>query len=180
VKQLGAILLESGVLSEDQLMDAVDEQQERGQSLGRTLVEMGLISESQLVRALASQVGMEFVELAEYPVDRAAVALVPAAVCRRHNALPVGLSDGILRVAMSNPGNVVAVDDFRTITRLQVEPVVATHDDVINAIDRFCRADTELEDLQESLSRRASSTSTTWTSAPRSRTTRPSCASLTC
>src|SRR6478735_6585621 len=98
-------------------MDAIDEQQQRGQSLGRTLVEMGLISESQLVRALASQVGMEFIELAEYPVDRAAVALVPATVCRRHNALPVSLKDGVLRVAMSNPGNVVAVDDFRSITR---------------------------------------------------------------
>jgi len=152
VKQLGSILLESGALTEDQLMDAIDAQQQRGQSLGRTLVELGLITEAQLVRALASQVGMEFVELAEYPVDRAAVSLVSAAVCRRHNALPVGLKDGVLRVAMSNPGNVVAVDDFRTITRMPVEPVVATHDDVLQAIDRYCRADTELEDLQESLS----------------------------
>jgi type IV pilus assembly protein PilB len=156
VKQLGSILLESGALTEDQLMDAIDEQQQRGQSLGRTLVELGLISESQLVRALASQVGMEFIELAEYPVDRAAVSLVPATVCRRHNALPVGMKDGVLRVAMSNPGNVVAVDDFRTITRMPVEPVVATHDDVMQAIDRFCRADTELEDLQESLSEEGS------------------------
>ena len=152
MKQLGSILLESGALTEDQLMDAIDAQQQRGQSLGRTLVELGLITEAQLVRALASQVGMEFVELAEYPVDRAAVSLVSAAVCRRHNALPVGLKDGVLRVAMSNPGNVVAVDDFRTITRMPVEPVVATHDDVLQAIDRYCRADTELEDLQESLS----------------------------
>ncbi|MFV0633513.1 GspE/PulE family protein [Demequina sp.] len=152
MKQLGSILLEDGVLTEEQLMDAIDEQHERGQSLGRTLVELGLISEGQLVRALASQVGMEFVELAEYPVDRAAVALVPGTVCRRHSALPIALEDGMLKVAMSNPGNVVAVDDFRTITNLTVIPVVATHDDVTSAIDRYCRSDAELEDLQETLS----------------------------
>jgi type IV pilus assembly protein PilB len=151
VKQLGSILLESGALTEDQLMDAIDEQQQRGQSLGRTLVELGIISETQLVRALASQVGMDFVELGEYPVDRAAIALVPAAVCRRHNAIPVGVSDGVLRIAMSNPGNVVAVDDFRTLTRMPVEPIVATYDDVVQAIDRYCRADNELEGLQEEL-----------------------------
>jgi len=58
VKQLGSILLEEGVLTEDQLMDAIDAQQQRGQSLGRTLVELGMISEAQLVKALASQVGI--------------------------------------------------------------------------------------------------------------------------
>ena len=157
MKQLGSILLESGTLTEDQLMDAIDEQQLRGQSLGRTLVELGFISETQLVRALASQVGMEFIELGEYPVDRIAVALVPASVCRRHNAIPVGLTDGVLRIAMSNPGNVVAVDDFRTLTRMPVEPVVATYDDVAQAIDRYCRADTELEGLQEEMQQDQSS-----------------------
>ncbi|MFP5360832.1 MAG: GspE/PulE family protein [Actinomycetes bacterium] len=151
MKQLGSILLEEGVLTEEQLVDAIDEQQARGQSLGRTLVEMGYISEGQLVRALASQVGMEFVELADYPVDRSAVAMVPAAVCRRHTVLPIAVEDGIIKVAMSNPGNVVAVDDIRTITRLQVSPVVASFEDVVSAIDRYCRADTELEDLQESI-----------------------------
>lgn len=151
MKQLGTILLEDGVLSEDQLMDAIDEQQRNGQSLGRTLVELGLISETQLVRALASQVGMEFVELANFPVDVAAVALVPAAVCRRHTALPISLEGGVVKIAMSNPGNVVAVDDFRTLTNRHVVPVVATHDDVVAAIDRFCRADSELTDLQGSL-----------------------------
>lgn len=151
MKQLGSILLESGVLTEDQLMDAIDEQQQRGQSLGRTLVELGMISESQLVRALASQVGMEFVELGDFPVDRAAVSLVPAALCRRHTALPIAIIDGVLKVAMSNPGNVVAVDDIRTLTKMTVSPVVAAHDDVISAIDRFCRSDAELEDLQGEL-----------------------------
>ncbi len=151
MKQLGSILLETGVLSEDQLMDAIDEQQQRGQSLGRTLVELGMISESQLVRALANQVGMEFVELGDYPVDRAAVSLVSPALCRRHTALPIAMVDNVLKVAMANPGNVVAVDDIKTLTRMQVAPVVAAHDDVVAAIDRYCRSDAELEDISGEL-----------------------------
>ena len=151
MKQLGSILLEERVLTEEQLVDAIDEQQARGQSLGRTLVEMGYISEGQLVRALASQVGMEFVELAEYPVDRAAVALIPDTVCRRHAALPIGFEGELLKVAMSNPGNVVAVDDIRQITHRTVIPVVAAHDDLMQAIDRYCRSDAEMKDLQGAL-----------------------------
>lgn len=148
MQQLGSILLEDGVLTEDQLMDAIDEQQQRGQSLGRTLVELGVISESQLVRALARQVGMEYVELAEFSVDSSAVALVPDTVCRRHTVLPIQIDGTFLKVAMSNPGNVVAVDEISQLTKMDVIPVVAAYDDVIAAIDRYCRSDAELQNLQ--------------------------------
>jgi len=151
VQQLGEILIADGVLTEQQLMEAIDEQHERGQTLGRTLVERGAVTETQLVRALTKQVGMEFVDLSDFPVDRAAVALVPAVLCRRHHALPVSRDGDVLKLAMANPSNVVAVDDFRSATRLQVVPVIATHDDLSAAIDRYCRADTELDELQGEL-----------------------------
>lgn len=138
-------------MTEHQLMDAIDEQQSRGQTLGRTLVELGMISESQLVRALAQQVGMEFVDLTTFAVDQQAVALVPAVLCRRHNALPISREGDVLKLAMANPSNVVAVDDFRSASRMQVVPVIATHDDVAGAIDRYCRADSELDELQDEL-----------------------------
>nr|WP_255633456.1 ATPase, T2SS/T4P/T4SS family [Demequina sp. TTPB684] len=132
-------------------MDAIDEQRSRGQTLGRTLVERGMISEAQLVRALAQQVGMEFVDLTSYAVDQSAVAMVPAVLCRRHNALPVARDGDLLKVAMANPSNVVAIDDFGSASRMQVVPVIATHDDVAAAIDRYCRADSELDELQDEL-----------------------------
>ena len=78
--------------------------------------------------------------------------MVSPPVQGRHNALPISIEEGgAIKIAMSNPGNVVAVDDIRTLTNRHVVPVVATHDDVVGAIDRFCRADTELESLQGSL-----------------------------
>ena len=73
MKQLGDILLDEGLVTEGQLMAALDEQAVRGESLGRVLVEIGMLTEAQLVQALASQVGMQFVDLSEYPVDRNAV-----------------------------------------------------------------------------------------------------------
>lgn len=147
MKQLGEILLEEGLVNEMQLMAALDEQVVRGTSLGRVLVELGTLTEDQLVAALAAQVGMEFVDLDEFPVDRKAVAKVPAAQCRRYTVLPIEVRDGLLVLAMADPGNVMAVDDARTATGMQVLPVVAAHDNLVRAIDRFCRADGEIEDL---------------------------------
>ena len=147
MKQLGEVLLDEGLVTEAQLLAALDEQTSMGTSLGRTLVELGVLTEAQLVRALAAQVGMEFVDLDEYAVDRAAVSMVPAALCRRYAVLPVGLRDGALVLATADPGNVVAVDDVRTVSGMAVIPVVATYDNVLRAIDRFCRADDEMEDL---------------------------------
>jgi type IV pilus assembly protein PilB len=68
-------------------------------------------------------------------------------VCRRHTALPIGYDDGKLVVAMADPANVFALDDIRTLTGLEVRPVVATRPDVVAAINRYHRGDAELDDL---------------------------------
>jgi len=147
VKQLAEVLLEEGLVTQNQLMTAVDEQSQRGTPLGRTLVELGILSEDQLVRALAAQVGLIFCDLDDYAVDRTAVTTIPAALCRRHTVLPVGFADGYLLLATSDPSNVVAVDDARAASGYSVRPVIATYDNLLRAIDRYCRADGEMEDL---------------------------------
>ncbi|WNB87375.1 ATPase, T2SS/T4P/T4SS family [Cellulomonas sp. ATA003] len=147
MKQLGQILLDEGLVTESQLTDALAEQRVRGQSLGTTLVEIGMLTDRQLVAALAAQVGMAFIDLDEYPVDRMAVSMVPGSLCRRHVVLPIALEDGVLVLATANAGNVVAVDDVRTFCGMAVRTVVATQDDLLRAIDRFCRVDGEIENL---------------------------------
>jgi type IV pilus assembly protein PilB len=151
VKQLGDILLEGALVTPDQLRSAVEEQQRAGRSLGRVLVEQGVLTESQLVAALATQIGMKFVDLADFPVDGSAVAKVPEAVCRRHTLLPIGYDEGKLVVAMADPANVFALDDIKSISRLDVRPVVATKADVLAAINRYHRGDAELDDLTHTL-----------------------------
>ncbi len=102
--------------------------------------------------ALAQQMGLPFVELQDYPVDPSATGRVSSAVVRRHAALPIGYTeDGKLVVAMATPGNVFALDDVRSMSGLDVFPVVVTRADVTAAIDRHYRADAELDDITMSL-----------------------------
>src|SRR5215217_6944752 len=154
--QLADILLSEGLVDEGELNAAFDEQRRAGRSLGRVLVERGVLTESQLVAALAQQIGLPFVDLQEHAVDGSATGRVNGAVARRHTALPIGYSaDGKLLVAMADPGNVFALDDFRSMTGMDVRPVVATRADVLAAIDRYYRADADLDDLTSALDVRA-------------------------
>ncbi len=151
MKQLGDILLEGGHLTREQLEAAVAEQKRLGRALGRVLVDMKLLSEGQLVAALAAQIGMKFVDLSDYPVDGSAVTKVPDPVCRRHTALPIGYEDGKLVVAMADPANVFAVDDMRSVSGMEIKPVVATKPDLLAAINRYHRGDAELDDLTSAI-----------------------------
>jgi type IV pilus assembly protein PilB len=146
-KQLGQILLEQGLISEEYLQRALDEHRNTPKSLGRVLIDLGYIRERDLVRALAEQVGLEFVDLTEYRIDAAATALLPEALCRRYRALPIGEQDGKLLVAMSDPANVHALDDIRTITGREVRPVVATANDVEQSIQKFSGMSEQAEAL---------------------------------
>jgi type IV pilus assembly protein PilB len=151
VKQLGDILIDQGLVSQDQLIGAQEEQRRLGKSLGRVLVDTGILTESQLVAALAEQIGMRFVDLSEFPVDGAALAAVPAAVCRRYNALPIAFEDGRLVVAMADPANVFALDDMRSHSGRETKAVIATKSDVASAINRYHRAESDLDDLSASI-----------------------------
>jgi len=113
---LGALLIDEGLLTDAQLDAALAEQSRSGKPLGRLLIEAGTISEAELVRTLARQVGLEFVDLADYHIDPSATTLLPDALARRYRAIPIGERDGKLLVAMSDPANVYALDDIRTIT----------------------------------------------------------------
>ncbi len=146
-KQLGQILIELGYITSEQLDIALEEHRKTPKSLGRVLIDLGMIKEADLVRALAEQVGLEFVDLAEYPVDPTSTVLLPEALARRYRALPIGERDGKLLVAMSDPANVYALDDIRTITGRDVQPVVATANDVERAIQKFAGMDSQVEAL---------------------------------
>lgn len=113
----------------------------------RQLVADGTISAKDYASARAAQHGLPFVELTEYPVDRIAVALVPAAICRRHEVLPIANIGNTLTLAVVDPGNVFAIDDVRAAVRMQVNLVVAERGDLLAAIDRYHRADNEISSL---------------------------------
>ncbi len=132
-------------------LDTVSTEPAADESVVRELLARGAITPVQLARARAAQSGLPFVELVDYPVDRAAVALVSGAICRRHTVLPIGVTDGTVILAMADPGNVFAIDDVRAASRMGIAPAVAEEADLLAAIDRYIRADDELSDLTSTL-----------------------------
>ena len=152
--QLGSLLIARGLLTPEQLDAALEEQERTHRSLGRILIDQGQVSEAGLVSTLASQLGLEYVDIADYAVDPAATTLISDALARRYQALPIGWQDGRLVVAMADPSNVFAVDDIRTITGADVRMVVSTRASVLAAIDKYHRLDSDVE----SISAQASST----------------------
>lgn len=151
MKQLPDILMDAGLVSKAQLAAAFAEHERAGRSLGRVLVESRVLTEAQLVSALAFQIGLPFVDLNDVVIDPTVAALIPAAVCRRHLVLPMGYEDGRLLLAMADPANVFALDDVRSLSGLELLPVVATREDLQGAIERYCREDAEMENLRTAM-----------------------------
>ena len=116
MRQLGQILVDDGLITAQQLDEATARHQAEKISLGRVLIEAGHVTERDLVRALASQIGIPFVDLSEYEIDARAATLISDTMAKRYTALPIGFQSGKLVVAMSDPANVLALDDIRTIT----------------------------------------------------------------
>jgi type IV pilus assembly protein PilB len=160
-KQLGQILLDEGLLIQEQLDRALEQHRNTPKSLGRVLIDLGFIRERDLVKALAQQVGLDFVDLSEYPVEATATTLLPEQLARRYRALPIAELDGRLLVAMSDPANVYALDDIRSVTGRDVQPVVATAQDVEQAINKYSQLGDQVEALASEASEALDETSDT-------------------
>ena len=155
-KQIGDILLDQGLITPGQLEQALAEQAKGEKRLGRVLIDLGIVREAELVAALARQLGMTFVDLGDYQVDPTAAALLPEQVARRYRALPIGYQDdGRLLVAMADPANLFALDDIRTITGMEVQPVVATAGDIEAAVGKVSRFDHSVEAMAAEASQAA-------------------------
>ena len=164
-EQLGVVLVKSGIITIDQLGQALGRAHERGVNLARVLIEDKLLTEEQFVGTLAEQLGLEFVDLATYPVDPAAARLVSETLARRYLALPIGWWEGRLIVAMADPSNVFAIDDIRTVTGAEVRQVVATAEAVTAAINKYHRKDSEAEHVSAEASASSAPVMTTTGSA---------------
>ena len=149
MKPLGHILVERGLITQYQLEDAEAEHAEVGGSLGRVLIERDMVSEKDLVAALTTQIGMEFADLKDTEIDARAATMISEKLMRRHTVIPIRVTDGRLIVATSDPSNVVALDDIRTMTGMDVEPVVSTKDDILDTIAKYATMTDDIGDLNE-------------------------------
>ena len=135
--QLGALLLQQGLITQADLDAALAANEQNGKPISRILIELGRITESDLVRTLAQQVGLGFVDLDETNVDAAVTLLVPESLVRRYQAIPIQWdAQGRLVVTMADPSNVFAADDIRAMTGAEVVTVVSPPSQVQQLIDK--------------------------------------------
>jgi type IV pilus assembly protein PilB len=129
-------LVSSGSVTAEQLASARTATASEG-SAGRNLMERGLVSAEQLEAVLEDDLGIPRVDLASYAPDDEALALVPGPVARLRGVLPLFEIEGILTVAISNPGDVFTLDELAIDLSLEVEPVLADGVDVGAAITQY-------------------------------------------
>jgi type IV pilus assembly protein PilB len=132
------VLVELGYVGEDRVGQAIDEARSAGAPPEALLLTQGVITPDQLSRAIAERYGLEHLDLSAYQVDMAAANLIPVNTARRYRALPVGFVDSeTLLVAMSDPTNVLAVDDIQIATGLDCRVAVAAEEDIEALIGRL-------------------------------------------
>lgn len=137
-KQIGAMLVEAGIITPEQLEAALKSQQEdRAQKLGEILVRMGTVSAHDIYRTLAHKFGLPFVLLRNFYIDLECLNLVPADVAQKYTLIPLVIHQNRLVVAMDDPANTEALTLLRFITRLTIEPTIATREDINWALGKY-------------------------------------------
>jgi type IV pilus assembly protein PilB len=130
-------LLESSLISQDQLARALESQQTQGGTLSYNLVKTGAISEMAFAEFMGQVYNVPAVDLDMVPIEPSAVDLIPSDVATKFQVVPLKREGRTLTVAMANPDNIFAIDDIKFITGFDVRPVVATETAIKRCIDRL-------------------------------------------
>ncbi|MCM1244334.1 MAG: Flp pilus assembly complex ATPase component TadA, partial [Roseburia sp.] len=139
-KKIGDMLVDANVITNEQLMEALAKQKELGKKLGEVLIELKFTDETEIAEAMGQQMKIPVAKIREAKIAPEVIELLPENVVRKHNVIPFELDENnpnILRVAMADPLDIIAVDDVSIITNMQIEIMVATPSDVAYAIEKY-------------------------------------------
>jgi len=149
--RLGELLVRSQLISDVQYAKAVAEQKKEGIRLGAALIKLGYVQENDLASFLSKHYGVPSINLAEFKVDPAVIALIPAAVAQKYQLVPINRAGATLIVAMSDPSNIFAIDDIKFMTGFNVEVVVTSEAAIKDAIDNYYDQSSSLADVMNGL-----------------------------
>ena len=136
-RQLGELLLDEHLVTPDQLNRALEIHRATGERLGRVLLDMGVVDQEHIARVLSQQIGIEFLHLTGQSLREDVLQLLPATLASQLQAVPVAKENGILTVAMVDPLDVVAIDDIRRHTGMDVKVAVITTRDFQYALNQY-------------------------------------------
>lgn len=150
--RLGDLLVEKGLITEDQLMSSLAAQKKTGQKLGRTLISSGFVSEEQMLELLSTQLQVPFIDLKKYHYDAETVQLIPETLARRYRVVSLKKnSDGSLLIGMADPTDIFAYDDLTKQLKCHLHLAVARESEIMSTIDMVYRRTSEISNLAEEL-----------------------------
>jgi type IV pilus assembly protein PilB len=149
-RMIGEVVVELGFADRETVEEAVAASRAQGRPTGLVLVERGVLRHDQLARVVAERFGLDFVDLSVFDLDMGAVNLISAETAKRYQAVPVGFTDdGALLLAMSNPTNVLTIDDIGMMTGRRIRAAAASVEDLSLLLTRLAQMDDAIEDIVE-------------------------------
>jgi len=145
--RLGELLVRESMISVNELRQAQDEQRKTGHRLGYSLTKLGYIKESDLTQFLSKQYGVPPINLQDFEIDPDVIKLVPEEVARKHTVIPVNRAGAALIVAMSDPSNILAIDDLKFLTGYNIEIVVASEVAIEEALENHYSSKVSYEEV---------------------------------
>jgi len=136
-KQLGELLIESGVIKEQQLDKALKAQKEKGGLIGEILVDLGFAKEEDIAQALTAQYGFPYLPLSNYEVSPDIINIIAGRVAKQYVLIPIDKIGNNLTIVMSNPLNIQAIEDVELISGCSVQTFVSTSSDIKRAIEKY-------------------------------------------
>ncbi len=146
-KRIGEILVDSGLITNAKLEQAIEEGKRTGLRLGNVLVDSGYVSEEDISRALSEQFKMPYVLLSNVIIDPDLIKLIPEVIARKHKIIPITIEEDRLVVATFDPLNVFAMDDIRKVSGKDVKPVVCSENSIQQAIDQHYSVKGDIDDI---------------------------------
>ncbi|MBS1228566.1 MAG: type secretory pathway, ATPase PulE/Tfp pilus assembly pathway, ATPase PilB [Proteobacteria bacterium] len=149
--RLGDLLIQQGLLTDEQLKFALDEQKRSGRKLGRIVVESAFVTEEAISQALARQLQIPFVDLKHFNPKPELISLLPEAQARRFRAVVLSEADGRLRIGLVDPTDLQAYDDILRLLRREIDLAVVSESSLLALIDRVYRRTEEISGLAKEL-----------------------------
>ena len=151
-KKLGEYLIEAGLLTEQQLKEALRRQRQTHQPLGHILSKSGTVTEGDICRVLHEQLGLPLVDLAAVAIEDGVIRLVREELAKKYTAIPIELEGrNTLRVAMADPLNAAALEDLRFQSGCFIRPALAPPTEIVEAISKFYHIDASVVEVLENI-----------------------------
>lgn len=135
-KRLGDLLLESGIITNEQLEKALSVQKKTGERLGKVLINLGYVTEESMIEVLEFQLGVPHYNLHDMTISREIAATIPGSLAERYSVIPIKVENKKITLAMVDPTNFFALDDVRLASGMEVEPVIAAENEILRAIQQ--------------------------------------------